>query len=120
MKQSRKTIIALVAACFVVTGAAANDEFDAEVSATLDRQEDSKLQFSVDVSTGESCAHIEYDLVVEVQLANAQTKRIRKPRQVKLNDGSLTEIVDHRLADGERMLSYEAKVVKCRTCDLGA
>lgn len=100
--------------------ALAEEDCSATVSATLDRQEGRQLQFSAELSTGASCASIEYDLVVEVQLPNAQVKRIRKPRFVKLNDGSLTEIVRHTLADGESMLSYEAKVVKCSKCDLGA
>ena len=108
-------VVILMLAPFTVL---AEDDCSANVSASLDRQEGSSLQFEVEVSTSASCAHIEYDLIIKVQLSNGQLKHVRKPRVVKVNDGSLTEIVEHRLADGESMLSYEAKVVKCSKCDL--
>ena len=120
---SRTRRIYVLCAVLVLSLAAAAaapgmDECSAEVSVTLDRQDGSELQFSVEVSSGENCAHIEYDLVIEEQLPNGQAKRVRKIRQVKLDDGSLTEIVEHTLAEGHRMLSYEAKVVECRVCEL--
>ncbi len=98
--------------------ALAAENCSAEVEATLNRQEGSQLQFSVEVSSSESCATIEYDLVIEEQLPNGQAKRVRKIRHVKLNDGSLTEIVEHTLGEGHGLLSYEAQVVQCQKCDL--
>jgi hypothetical protein len=84
------------------------------VKATLVHEEDSHLQFEVEIATGADRAEIEYDLVLEMELANGQTKRIRKPGLVKVLQGSETAIVEHELADGESMLSYEAKIVKCK------
>jgi len=107
-----------VALLCLAAPAVVSDECTAEVSATLEHQGDSRLQFSVEVSTSESCARIEYDLVVEEQMPNGQAKRIRQTRFVKLDDGSLTELVEHRLAQGHRMLSYEARFVSCQGCDL--
>jgi len=94
------------------------DDCTADVRATLEHEEQTRLQFSVEVSTSASCAKIEYDLIIEEQTSDGQAKRVRKIRYVKLNDGSLTELVEHKLPPGHRMLSYEAKVEKCMPCDL--
>jgi len=121
MNRTRQVAAACAAAILVLavpTAAFGDDECSAELSVALKRQENSKLQFSVQVSTMERCATIEYDLVIEEQLANGQANRVRKPRLVNLDDGSLSEIVDHTLPHGHRMLSYEAKVVECKKCVL--
>lgn len=89
------------------------------LSARLDTQEDSHVQFQVEVSCSERCAHIEYDLVIEEAMANGQTHMVRKIREVKLDDGSLTEMVRYQLEPGHRILSYKAETVWCRTCQLG-
>jgi len=76
------------------------------------------LQFDVEVSTGERCAKIVYDLVIEEQLPNGHANQIRIPREVKLDDGSLQEMVRHRLAPRHRLLEYEARIHTCEPCNL--
>ena len=102
-------------------GFAQESNCDAFAQATLDTNEQGEvkhLQFTVEVSTSESCAKIEYDLVLDELLPNGQTKKERLPRFVKLNDGSLTEMVRHEMPSTFELRSYEAKVVSCVKCDL--
>ena len=63
-----------------------------------------------------SCGKIEYHLVIEEQVTNGEAKTIRLTRFVKIRDGSVTQLVEHRLAEGHRMLSYEVKLVGCTVC----
>ena len=102
-------------------GFAQESNCDAFAQATLDTNEQGEvkhLQFTVEVSTSENCAKIEYDLVLDELLPNGQTKKERLPRFVKLNDGSLTEMVRHEIPASFELRSYEAKVVSCVKCDL--
>jgi len=102
-------------------GFAQESNCDAFAQATLDTSEQGEikhLQFTVEVSTSENCAKIEYDLVLDELLPNGQTKKERLPRFVKLNDGSLTEMVRHEIPASFELRSYEAKVVSCVKCDL--
>jgi hypothetical protein len=102
-------------------GFAQESDCDAFAQATLETSEKDQmthLQFSVEVSTSESCAKIEYDLVLDVLLPNGQTKKERLPRFVKLNDGSLTETVRHQMPSSFKLRSYEAKVVSCVKCEV--
>lgn len=103
------------------TGFAQESNCDAFAQVTLDTNEQGEvkhLQFTVEVSTSEGCAKIEYDLVLDVLLPNGQTKKERLPRFVKLNDGSLTEMVRHEIPSNFELRSYEAKVVSCVKCDI--
>jgi len=102
-------------------GFAQESDCDAFAQATLETSEQDQmthLQFSVEVSTSESCAKIEYDLILDVSLPNGQTKKERLPRFVKLNDGSLTEMVRHQMPSSVKLRSYEAKVVSCVKCEV--
>jgi len=74
------------------------------------------LQFAVSIRATEDCARIHYDLIIEELLPNGQTKRIRKPGFVKLNDGSEDELIEHETE--LKVLSYEVKLVGCNTCDM--
>jgi len=111
-----------VGGLFAAWSAMAGDCYP-DLNARLDGEEAvgelTHLQFTVDVSSDESCAKIEYDLIIEIQLENGQIKKVRKPRQVKLADGSLTEIVRHEMSNTSRMVQYEVKLVECAVCSLG-
>jgi len=103
------------------SGFAQESNCDAFAQATLDTHEQGEvkhLQFSVEVSTSESCAKIDYDLVLDVLLPNGQTKKERLPRVVKLDDGNLSEIVRHEIPASFELRSYEAKIVSCVKCAL--
>jgi hypothetical protein len=102
-------------------GFAQESDCDAFAQATLETSEQGEvthLQFSVEVSTSESCAKIEYDLILDELLPNGQTKKERLPRFVKLNDGSLSEVVQHQIPSSFEIRSHEAKVVSCVKCTL--
>ena len=113
--------LVLILGLFAAPAVMSQEDCDAFVDASLERNEQGEvthLQFSVEVSTSESCAHIEYDLILEVLLPNGQTKKERIPRLVKLNDGSLNEMVRHEIQSSLRLLSHETKVVSCQKCDI--
>lgn len=117
------TILAFCGVLLLATAAgfAQESNCDAFAQATLDTDEQGgvkHLQFTVEVSTSENCAKIEYDLVLDELLPNGQTKKERLPRFVKLDDGSLTEMVRHEIPASFELRSYEAKVVSCVKCDL--
>ena len=114
---------------FVLVAAApaqAQDESDcsADVSVGLDRSDPDqtvmRYQFKVEISTSESCAEIHYDLIIDVELPNGQVKKVRKPRIVKLNDSSLSELVRLEVPIDQKVTGYETRLVRCNTCDLGA
>lgn len=116
----------LIAGCAALillgaVSATAQEDCNARLDATLDHDETGiegeKLQFAVDVSTQAECAHIVFDLVLEVQLPNGHANRVRLERQVKLNDGGETSMVRYTLHEGHRMLSYHTKLVSCTPCD---
>ena len=103
------------------TGFAQESNCDAFAQATLETSEQDQtthLQFSVEISTSESCAKIEYDLVLDELLPNGQTKKERLPRFVKLNDGSLSEMVRHQIPSSFELRSSEAKIVSCVKCEV--
>jgi len=102
-------------------GFAQESNCDAFAQATLETNEQGQvthLQFAVEVSTSESCAKIEYDLVLDELMPNGQTKKERLPRFVKLNDGDLNEVVRHEIPASFELRSYEAKVVSCVKCEI--
>jgi len=96
-------------------------ECTAELEVELSHKDEgatvSHLQFAVSVRVTEDCTKIHYDLIIEERLPNGQTKRIRKPRYLKISDGTETEIVEHETE--LQVLSYEAKLVSCETCYIG-
>jgi hypothetical protein len=77
----------LIAAFCLTGGVAAQEECEASVEATLESSSESsrvkKFQFRVDVRVDNECAHIEYDLIIEEQLPNGHTKKIRKPESTR-------------------------------------
>ena len=115
----RTFALLLLASLLVAAGATGGDCY-ADLSARLEHEEAvgnlTHLQFTVDVSTQASCANIEYDLVIEIQLENGHTKKVRKIRHVKLNDGSLTEYVRHEMPNTSSLIGHEVKLVDCTSC----
>jgi hypothetical protein len=75
-------------------------------------------QFEASISTSEDCAQIEWDLVIEELMPSGQTKKVRIPRRVKLDDGSLDEMVRYNMPASFEMLSYEGKIVECLKCGI--
>lgn len=93
----------------------------ASVKATLQQQENTddggaRLQFSVEVTSTEDCADVDYDLVIEEWMTNDQTHRIRIPGNVRVTGEPVSEIVEHHLLPGYKLMSHEARVALCRVC----
>ena len=124
MRKTRILLPGFVVALSLVSspgGLAQEGGCEASVRATLDTDEEGELktlQFDVEVSTSESCANIEYDLILDELLPNGQTKSERLPRLVKLNDSGFTEIVRHQIPSSVELSSYEAKIVSCQRCSI--
>jgi hypothetical protein len=114
-------LFVLVVGLFAAPTVLSQEDCEAYVNASLETNEQGEvthLQFSVEVSTSESCARIEYDLILEELLPNGQTKKERIPRFVKLNDGDLNEMVRHEISSSLQLLNHEAKVVSCQKCSI--
>jgi hypothetical protein len=116
-----------VTACLALATVSAPDaavfpECEAEFETTLTGEEQhdafTKLQFSIEVTTAEPCAEIAFDLIIEVQLPNGQTKRVRKPQHVKLSDGKETCLVEHSISHDLKLLEYETQLIDCKKCSL--
>ncbi len=116
------SICGVVAVAFIGAGSTIAEECDASAEATLGTQEEGlnvvMLEFGVEVDVQNDCAHVEFDLVVEELMPNGQTKKIRIPRTVKLNDGSSTMVVEHRMPSSHSLQSYEARIVQCQLCEI--
>ena len=126
--ENRRSSHLFVACLVLVFGALATssvvgqEECSAYVTASLDTQEVdgevTRLQFVVEVESGSSCAHVEYVLVIEELTADGETKKVRKPRTVKLNDGNLEEHVRHEMSSAVTLQGYDSEVVKCVPCEV--
>ena len=95
----------------------AQEECGVELSVELvDEQERENLihfRFQVEIEANASCSALTYDFLLEEMLPNHQTKTIRKPRRVELEDGSLSEIVEHTMTSDLTLLGYEVQLVEC-------
>jgi hypothetical protein len=116
-----KLVSCLLLLALVVPFASIADDCSAEANARLEhtnRDGDvTHLQFKVDVSTQADCGKILWDLVIEEQLPNGQTKKIRKPFVITLHSGSVQSSVRHEMPGSHSMVSYEAKIVSCGPCE---
>jgi len=116
-----KLVSCLLLLALAVPVASIADECSAEAEARLehsDRDGDiTHLQFKVDVSTQADCGKILWDLVIEEQLPNGQTKKIRKPFVITLHNGSVQSSVRHEMPGSHSLVSYEAKIVSCGSCE---
>jgi len=122
MRNSCPPILVFALAMSVISspdGLAQDDGCEASVQATVgtEVQGDVKmLSFDVEVSTSESCAEIEYDLILDELLPNGQTKKERIARSVKLNDGAYDEIVKHEIQASLQLSGHAARIVSCKRC----
>jgi hypothetical protein len=94
---------------------------DVDVSAQLEHKEKNmdttRLEFRVEIESRSDCAKILYDLIIEEQLPNGQTKKIRKPTVQKLGNDSISSVHRHEMPASHDLVGYEAKVVSCEPCD---
>ena len=123
------TVVVVVAASFVLVSTGLAQDHDSTesncqsyVEATLQREEvldgGDALSFKVDVESGETCARIAYQLIVKEIMVNGETKEVPIRRQVKLNGGNLSELVQHRMASGNTLGGYDTEVISCMKCEI--
>ena len=55
------------------------------------------LEFEIVLTTGETCAEVEYDLILEQDQPNRQIHRVRLSRSVKVRDGEHTQTASREL-----------------------
>ena len=114
-------VLCFLALCLAVPAGSMADDCQADAEARLehtDRGGDTThLEFKVTVSTQADCGKILFDLVIEEQLPNGQTKRIRKPNMITLHNGSVQSVIRHEMPGSHSMVSYEAKIVSCQPCE---
>ena len=105
--------LSIVPVAAVTTG----NECAAEVSVDLTSEEakDGKilLRFDVELRASSDCSTLSYDLLIEELLPNKQTKIIRLPREVELENGARSETVEHSMTTDLKMLGYDANLVAC-------
>jgi len=121
MRMSGRIAIPLLAlVCLSIAPGAAvptDNECAAEVSVDLASQEENDgmilLRFAVELHAAAECSALSYDLLIEEMLPNKQTKIIRMPREVELEDGSRSETVEHSMTTDLKMLGYDVSLVAC-------
>ncbi len=111
-------IAAALSLCVVlVSPASAREECEVEISTEVQTSEESdervRHEFEVQLTAGGECSAVAYDLILEVMLPNLQWKSIRLARQVELDDGSATDLVDHRTTSDLKLLSHRTLIVSC-------
>ncbi|MDX1388603.1 MAG: hypothetical protein R3344_05410 [Acidobacteriota bacterium] len=116
-------VVALATLCVMLAPSGRTQEgCDADVEADLKYTHEGSdvdmYEFQVEVTVNEDCAQVHYDLVIEELLPNGQTKKVRKARFAKLNDGSFNEVVEHKMSADLEMLGFEAKIVSCEICTI--
>lgn len=114
-------VLIVLGLCLTPLPVAAQGDCDADLSAELASNRPDRdvvhLEFAVEVGTQERCARISYDLVLEIQTPSGQVQKIRKPRVVRLSDGSLTDMVRHEMRSGASVLDFAPALVECNSCD---
>ena len=116
-----KMVLCLLVSGLIVPAGILADDCYADASARLEHTSHdgdvTHLQFKVEVSTQADCGKILYDLVIEEQLPNGQTKKIRKPNVITLHNDSIESLIRHQMPGSHELLSYEAKIVSCEPCE---
>ncbi len=109
-------------ACLATPAEAQQGNCQATVRAELTRAEPAgdvvRQSFHVEVSSEESCAEIQLDLVLHEIEPNGNGNRVRIPLEETLHDGQLTMEVKHEMPASNRLDSYEAKIFSCSRCVL--
>lgn len=114
--------LAVGLACLATPAEAQQGNCQATVRAELTRAEPAgdvvRQSFHVEVSSEESCAQIEFDLVLHEIEPNGNENRVRIPLQETLHDGQLTMEVKHEMPASTQLDSTDAKIVSCARCVL--
>lgn len=111
------TAVALALCLVLVSPVSARQECEVEISAEVKTSEENdgrvRHEFDVQLTAGGECSMIAYDLILEVMLPNLQWKSIRLARQVELDGGSATDVVEHLTTSDLELLSHRTLIVSC-------
>jgi len=108
-------LTAVVVAAATLLPAYAAEDCTATFEVSLVRQENSLLEFEVEVTSDATRARVEYIFDVTVANSSGESKTIPVARTVDINDTTSNEFVTHTLESGESLVSYDARMVSCRT-----
>src|SRR5262245_24167193 len=90
---------------------------DATVHAELSHVEPKELvtthTFNVNVTTLEPCATIHFTLSTTERVSKTKVKVYKTPGEVRVRNGSLSQIVDYDMASGHQMVKWDVKVTGC-------
>ena len=113
-------LVAAASLLWLAPGALA-DDCSATVDGSLAREEPdgdiTRLVFRVEIGTMSDCAEIKYDVILEIRQEDGKIEKKKLARSVKLHDGSLSMKVDHKLGDGQSLVSWEVKLDSCTKCN---
>ena len=121
MNGTLRLVPALLAIAMLALPAGADEhECKAVLAAELDKQQPledrTRLEFDVDVTTGEACTDVTFDLILHESNARGHYNRVRLVREVRVRDGSLTEQVVHELPAGHQYLGHDIELIGCTRC----
>jgi hypothetical protein len=94
-------------------------EIAAEIAARENSGAGETLEFEIVLTTGETCAEVEYDLVLEQDQPNRQIHRVRLSRSTRVRDGEDTQTIEHVSGPGYALMDYEVRPVSCSPCSAG-
>ena len=78
--------------------------------------EQTRLHFTVDVTSETVCASVTYDLIIQERLPNLQWKSVRKTGHVKVRHGKGRQQVVHVMSAELGVLGHETRIVSCEPC----
>lgn len=90
-----------------------------DVSIGNEEESDTQRDYFFDVAVGitSDCAVVYYELVVEVQTVEGDTRKESKGGRIKLHDQQEeTQALRFATQIDESVLSYEAHLVRCEAC----
>jgi len=120
MSRNAKLFSCLLLLALAVPAGSLADDCEASTEARLEETspdgEIVRMTFWVGLTTPEDCAKILVDLIIEEQLPNGQTKKVRKPNLLTLQEGSLESHQRYEMPRTHELLSYESKIVSCTPC----
>ena len=93
--------------------AACGAELTAVLLERTESDERVEFRFRVDIVAAPGCSELSYDFMVEEMLPNKQTKTVRKPRSVALEEGKRSEVVEHSITHDLELLGYAVRLVEC-------
>ena len=118
---SRAFMLVAAASLLSLAPGALADDCSATVDGSLAREEPdgaiTRLVFGVEIGTKSDCAEIKFDVILEIRQEDGKIEKKKLGRSVKLHDGSLSMKVDHKLGDGQSLVSWEVKLDSCTKCN---